>query len=83
MLQEVWKKMKEVPYGSTQTYGDLAKSIGRSASHSRAVGAACGANGHVFVIPCHRIVASNSKGGFSSGVDRKEWLLLHEKKHDT
>lgn len=71
-----------MPYGSTQSYGDLAKSLGRSASHARAIGAACGANPHLLVIPCHRLVASNAKGGgFSSGLDRKEWLLNHEKKY--
>ncbi|KAJ2949199.1 hypothetical protein O0L34_g6144 [Tuta absoluta] len=79
--KEVWQKLLELPYGSTQTYGDIAKALGRPASHSRAVGAACGANAHLLVIPCHRVVATNTKGGFTSGVDRKEWLLKHEKEH--
>lgn len=78
-MQEVWNKLTEIPYGTTETYGDLAKDLGRSASHSRAVGAACGANAHLIVIPCHRLVATGSKGGFSSGIDRKEWLIKHEK----
>ncbi|XP_028158098.1 uncharacterized protein LOC114351191 [Ostrinia furnacalis] len=82
--KDVWKKLLKMPYGSTQTYGDLAKSLGRSASSSRAIGAACGANPHLLVVPCHRLVASNAKGGgFSSGVDRKEWLLNHEKKNNS
>ncbi|KAI5635207.1 6-O-methylguanine DNA methyltransferase, DNA binding domain-containing protein [Phthorimaea operculella] len=79
--KEVWQKLQELPYGSTQTYGDIAKALGRPASHSRAVGAACGANAHLLVIPCHRVVATNTKGGFSCGVDRKEWLLAHETKN--
>ncbi|XP_041979196.1 methylated-DNA--protein-cysteine methyltransferase, inducible [Aricia agestis] len=78
--KEVWEKLLKLPYGSTQSYGDLAKEMGRPSSHSRAVGAACGANAHLIVIPCHRLVASGSKGGFNSGKDRKEWLLNHEKK---
>lgn len=70
----------ELPYGSTQTYGQLAKALGRPPTHSRAVGAACGANGLLLVVPCHRLVASGSKGGYNSGVDRKDKLIEHEKK---
>ncbi|XP_038209706.1 methylated-DNA--protein-cysteine methyltransferase [Zerene cesonia] len=77
--KEVWNKLSELPYGSTQTYGDIAQALGRSGGHARAIGAACGANSHFIIIPCHRIVASASKGGFSGGLDRKEWLLEHEK----
>lgn len=76
----MWNKLLEVPYGSTNTYGDLAKLLGRPASHARAVGSACGANSHILLIPCHRLVSTASKGGFSCGIDRKEWLLKHEKK---
>ncbi|XP_059052147.1 methylated-DNA--protein-cysteine methyltransferase [Achroia grisella] len=79
--KQVWAKLHQLPYGTCQTYSDLAKSIGLSGSYSRAVGAACGANSHLLVVPCHRIVAVGSRGGFSSGIDRKEWLLEHEKKH--
>ncbi|GBP59389.1 Methylated-DNA--protein-cysteine methyltransferase [Eumeta japonica] len=79
--KEVWSKLQESSYGYTQTYSELAKTMGRPASHARAVGGACGANAHVIVIPCHRIVATGSKGGFSCGLDRKEWLLEHEKKY--
>ncbi|XP_032517420.2 methylated-DNA--protein-cysteine methyltransferase [Danaus plexippus] len=78
--KEVWKHLLELPYGSTQTYGSLAKNMGRAASHSRAIGAACGANAHLIIIPCHRLVASATNGGFSCGVNRKEWLIEHEKK---
>lgn len=78
--QEVWTKLQEMPYASTQTYGELAVTIGRPGS-ARAVGAACGANAHILLIPCHRLVASGSNGGFSCGLDRKEWLLHHENKH--
>ncbi|XP_072949351.1 methylated-DNA--protein-cysteine methyltransferase [Epargyreus clarus] len=81
--KEVWNGLLNMPYASTQTYGDMAKVLGRPTSHSRAVGAACGANAHVIVIPCHRLVASGSKGGFSCGIDRKDWLLKHEKDHSS
>ncbi|CAH2048676.1 unnamed protein product, partial [Iphiclides podalirius] len=81
--KEVWNKLLELPYGSTTTYAELAKALGRPASHARAIGAACGANLHLMVIPCHRVVASCSKGGFSCGLDRKEWLLKHEKKYSS
>ncbi|CAH0715424.1 unnamed protein product, partial [Brenthis ino] len=79
--KEVWNKLLEIPYGSTLTYGTLAKEMGRPTSHSRAVGAACGANSLIIVIPCHRLIGSSSKGGFSSGIDRKDWLIIHEKKN--
>ncbi|XP_075977897.1 O-6-alkylguanine-DNA alkyltransferase [Anticarsia gemmatalis] len=78
---EVWDKLLELPYGSTQTYGDVAKALGRPGSHSRAVGAACGANPLAIIVPCHRLIASNSKGGYNSGVDRKEKLLELENKY--
>ncbi|CAG9102768.1 unnamed protein product [Plutella xylostella] len=78
--KEVWKNLQELPYSTTMSYGDFAKTMGRPASHARAVGSACGANAHLLVIPCHRLVASGSKGGFNSGKDRKEWLIDHEKK---
>ena len=71
----------ELPYGSTQTYGELAGAIGRPLSHSRAVGAACGANFLLLVVPCHRLVAAGSKGGYNSGVDRKAKLIELEKSH--
>ncbi|CAK1551193.1 unnamed protein product [Leptosia nina] len=79
--KEVWEMLRKQKYGTTQTYADLAKALGRSGTHARAIGAACGANAHLVVVPCHRVVASASKGGFSCGLDRKEWLLQHEQKH--
>lgn len=77
----MWDKLLQLPYGSTLTYGDLAKALGRPASHSRAVGAACGANSLLLVVPCHRLVASGSKGGYNSGVDRKSKLIELEKSY--
>ncbi|KAJ0176535.1 hypothetical protein K1T71_007714 [Dendrolimus kikuchii] len=79
--KSVWEKLLEVPYGKTQTYSDIAKALGRPASHARAVGAACGANAHVIIIPCHRIVATGSNGGYSCGIERKDKLIQLEKSY--
>lgn len=74
----VWNAMKKIPHGKTKTYGEVAKAVGRPAA-VRAVGTACGANPLLVAIPCHRIVGSNGGlGGFSAGIDKKEWLLEHE-----
>ncbi|WP_338809641.1 methylated-DNA--[protein]-cysteine S-methyltransferase [Neisseria leonii] len=75
----VWQAIAAIPYGCVRTYQDIAREIG---SHPRAVGAACGKNPLVLVVPCHRVVAKNGLGGFSSGGSRslavKRWLLRHE-----
>jgi methylated-DNA-[protein]-cysteine S-methyltransferase len=78
--QRVWRALQAIPVGVTQTYGDLAK---RLKSAPRAVGGACGANPVVLIIPCHRIVAQHSLGGFMHAGDGeplsiKRWLLKHE-----
>lgn len=58
----VWDAMERIPFGQTRTYGDLARELGTS---PRAVGGACGRNALPILIPCHRVVAKNSLGGFS------------------
>jgi O-6-methylguanine DNA methyltransferase len=75
----VWKTMQKIPHGETRTYKWIAQEIGRP-SAVRAVGSACGANPIPLLIPCHRVVASNGLGGFSSGLDIKKKLLKLEKK---
>jgi len=76
--QQVWKALRAIPAGTTRSYGELAKSIGRPSS-VRAVGAANGANPVAIFVPCHRIVASDgSPHGYGGGIQRKEWLLEHE-----
>lgn len=52
--------------------------MGKSVGSARAVGGACGSNMHLLVVPCHRVIGSENRGGFSSGIDKKEWLLAHE-----
>lgn len=77
--QSVWKLLPDIPYGETVSYGSLAHKLGKPGS-SRAVGAANGRNPISIIVPCHRVIAANGKlTGYAGGVDRKQWLLAHEK----
>jgi AraC family transcriptional regulator of adaptative response/methylated-DNA-[protein]-cysteine methyltransferase len=76
----VWEKLREIPYGKTYSYAELAAAIGRPTAF-RAVAQANGANRFPVLIPCHRVINSGGKlGGYSGGLERKIWLLNHEKK---
>ena len=76
--QIVWKALRTIPAGRTDTYGHLAERIGRP-SASRAVGLANGQNPISLVIPCHRVIGTNGKlTGYGGGLERKQWLLEHE-----
>ena len=75
--QQVWREMAKIPFGSTRTYGELAKAIGRPRA-SRAIGNACNGNPHLIVIPCHRVVGATGVGGFAIGSKKKKHLLNHE-----
>jgi len=76
--KKVWQAMREIPYGETRSYGDLARAIG-SPKAFRAVGGACNRNPISIVQPCHRVVGTNgSLTGFFGGVDLKEKLLHFE-----
>ncbi len=73
--QRVWAALQEIPYGQTESYGELAARIG-SPGGARAVGLANGRNPIGIVIPCHRVVgADGSLTGYGGGVDRKKRLL--------
>jgi methylated-DNA-[protein]-cysteine S-methyltransferase len=75
----VWTALRSVPAGRTASYADIAKAIGAPTS-TRAVGAANGANPIAIVVPCHRIIGSGgSLVGYGGGLDRKRWLLEHER----
>jgi methylated-DNA-[protein]-cysteine S-methyltransferase len=75
---QAWRALADVPYGTTVSYGEQARHLGRPAA-ARAVGAANGRNPVPIVLPCHRIVgADRSLVGFGGGLDRKAWLLEHE-----
>ena len=76
---DVWKSLARIPYGKTTSYGQQAKWVGRPAA-VRAVGGANGRNPVAIVLPCHRVVGANgSLTGFGGGLERKIWLLEHEK----
>ena len=76
--QSVWDALSSIPYGSTRSYCEIAKSIGRPKA-VRATGGACGANPIPLIIPCHRVLAANRKlGGFSGGIEWKQKLLSLE-----
>ncbi len=78
---QVWKALRDIPYGETISYGELAKAINKP-SASRAVGAANGNNPLPIVIPCHRVIGSTGKlTGFGGGIKTKAFLLDLERKH--
>jgi methylated-DNA-[protein]-cysteine S-methyltransferase len=73
--QEVWSALRDIPYGETRSYGQLAAQIGRPGA-ARAVGLANGRNPIAIVVPCHRVIGSNrSLTGYAAGVERKRQLL--------
>ena len=77
---EVWRALRDIPYGNTISYGALASRIGRPAA-SRAVGAANGQNPLAIVVPCHRVVGANGKlTGYAGGIEIKQALLEHEQR---
>jgi len=73
----IYSAVRKIPYGSTATYGDIARQIGTS---PRAVGRAMAHNPTPIVVPCHRVVAAGGIGGFTPAVEIKEQLLGLEKK---
>jgi methylated-DNA-[protein]-cysteine S-methyltransferase len=76
--RKVWRKLLEIPYGETISYGELAKRVGNPKA-SRAVGSANGKNRIPIVIPCHRVIAGDGGlGGFGGGLSVKEKLLALE-----
>ena len=76
----VWKRLCEIPYGETISYGELARRIGNP-NASRAVGLANGSNPIPIVIPCHRVIGSNGKlTGYGGGLPIKEKLLALERR---
>ena len=80
LQKKIWKQLINIKYGSTKTYGDIAKILHTS---PRYVGNVCGQNNHLLIIPCHRVVRSDgSLGGFSGlgGVKLKKKLLKLELK---
>ena len=77
VYSRIYRAVQQVPFGSTSTYGEIARIVGTS---PRVVGQAMARNPVPLVVPCHRIVAADGIGGFSSPVEIKEALLSMEKK---
>ena len=77
--RRVWAALRSVKAGQTASYAQVAQAIG-SPSAVRAVGAANGANPIAVVVPCHRIIGTNGTlTGYGGGLERKQWLLRHER----
>ncbi|HEY3405892.1 MAG TPA: methylated-DNA--[protein]-cysteine S-methyltransferase [Ohtaekwangia sp.] len=76
--QKVWNELMNIPYGQTVSYIELATRIGDPKT-VRAVGLANGQNPIAIIAPCHRVIGKNGDlVGYGGGLDKKEWLLLHE-----
>jgi len=74
----VWAALRDIPCGTTVSYGEIARRIGRPKA-VRAVGMANNANPVGVIVPCHRVIgASGDLTGYGGGLDRKRWLLDHE-----
>lgn len=79
--QRVWSALCDIPYAATESYGALARRIGKPRA-VRAVGTANGANPLPIIVPCHRVIGSNgSLTGYGGGIDRKRALLDLERQH--
>lgn len=77
--KRVWEELMEIPYGLTLSYKEMAIKIGNEKA-ARAVGNANSKNIISIIIPCHRVIgADKSLTGYAGGINRKQWLLKHEK----
>jgi methylated-DNA-[protein]-cysteine S-methyltransferase len=75
----VWRALGQIPSGQTRTYAELARQVGNPAA-VRAVGLANGSNPIGLILPCHRVIGSDgSLTGYGGGIERKRWLLTHER----
>ena len=78
--QQVWNALRQIPYGETLTYGQVAVWLGKSCTAAQAVGNAVRRNPISILIPCHRVVGANgAMTGYAGGIDRKMFLLELEK----
>ena len=77
---KVWQALRDIPYGRTVSYGEVARTVGNPGA-ARAVGAANGANRIAIIIPCHRVIAAGGEpGGYGGGLWRKLRLLELERR---
>lgn len=78
--RETWETLRTIPYGETWGYQQQAEKMNKPNAF-RAVANANGQNKFSIIIPCHRVIRSNSAlGGYGGGIERKKWLLKHERK---
>lgn len=82
--RQVWQILQQISYGETVTYGEIAREmagrLGKATMSAQAVGQAVGKNPISIVIPCHRCVGTKGRlTGYAWGIERKQWLLDHEK----
>ena len=78
--RRVWEYLGSIPYGTTQSYGEVARAIGRPTS-ARAVARACASNPVAVAVPCHRVVrGTGDLGGYRWGIERKKALLTMEQR---
>jgi len=77
--KRVWDELMKIPVGETRSYAEIAKAIKKPTGY-RAVAQANGTNQLAIIIPCHRVInASGELGGYGGGVEKKKWLLAHER----
>lgn len=76
----VWTALRQIPPARMTTYGKLALQLGEHNGAARAVGSANATNPIAIIVPCHRVVGADGKlTGFAGGLERKAWLLGHER----
>ena len=78
--RKCWNALLEIPYGEVLTYKAMAERVGYPTA-CRAVAGACARNPFPIIVPCHRVVATNSLGGFAGGLEAKRFLLDLERRN--
>jgi AraC family transcriptional regulator of adaptative response/methylated-DNA-[protein]-cysteine methyltransferase len=79
--KSVWNELQKISYGTTRTYAEQSIALGNALA-IRAVAHANGSNRIAIIIPCHRVIGSDgSLTGYRGGIERKRWLLDHERKY--
>lgn len=77
--KSVWQCLCDIPFGETWSYTDLAEAVGNEKA-VRAVASSNANNGLALIVPCHRVIAKGGGlGGYAGGLDKKSWLIAHEK----
>lgn len=77
--QKVWRTLRNIPYGQTKTYSEIAYLVKKPKAY-RAIGTCCAKNPLLIVTPCHRVLSQKSLGGFMLGLKVKKQLLNRERK---